>query len=330
MANSVNLDQSKTSCSISDTDPVLQELRNTRLPRITEMTEATMLNPQVTPRSEIKNCPDPIATQKLSNGDTLEIPLCIGDAKIWAVNYSADLDAIQKDLPKGLYAVRYNGENRALAQMYFVDYSEGTLGPYQEGIFTVWVSPLPNQNGGDLVFAGTSARPFPPIDSPEILNTITPPSDHNFMISRKIWVTSDPALRAGNEVWGTNKTLVDTKFTQDKSPSFEILDKEGKSIVKMDWNSLPDSTIPLPFWSNMHMGFPGKDEQNPVVGHVKTGGTIYAGSMVPSEAPVFGTETPDEWAHKIGSYDLKPTGKFIVEGYKAHLGTTTPVSELPK
>jgi hypothetical protein len=162
-----NLDQSKTSCSINDADPVLNELKNTRLPRITEMTQATALNPQETPRYEIKNCPEPIATKQLSDGYTLEYPLCVGDAKVWAVNYTADLAAVQRDLPQGLYAVNYNGENRALAQMYFLDYNEGTLGQYQEGIFTVWVSPQPGQSGGDIKFAGTGFRFVPPLSSPE-------------------------------------------------------------------------------------------------------------------------------------------------------------------
>jgi hypothetical protein len=150
------------------------------------------------------------------------------------------------------------------------------------------------------------------------------------MISRKIWVTTDRALKAGNEAWGTNKTLAQTKFTEGDSPSFEILDENGKSIVKMDWNSVPDSGIALPFWNNMYMGFPGEAENNPLVAQTKTGGKVYQGKIETSEAPVWGTETSDEWASKLQTYDLKPTGKIYVEDYKVQLGIPQFVSDLPK
>jgi hypothetical protein len=213
-------------------------------------------------RARLANCRSIESTVKLSNGRIANLPLCVADSKVWATYYLVPYDKAEKYLaPYGVYPIKMNGAF-AFMQLALIDYKISTLGPYLEVTLNFWTSRTAGTEGTTDKFMELMAN-FPG----------APVKDHG-LFALKLWVDHKKPLLAGNEIWGSNKTMAKITYTENNGGvQLQMNNRKNESILAVEWKAIPTGAIPGFFDTNSYVGLPGLGA-GPLFSQAQTWGTV--------------------------------------------------------
>jgi hypothetical protein len=214
-------------------------------------------------RSKMEHCRSVDETIVLSSGKKVNMPLCVSESSIWSAYYLVPYEvALQTLKSSGVYPVRLNGQF-ALFQFTLIDYQVGTLGPYKEIVANFWTSQNPNFEGTPEKLMELMAG-FPG----------APVKEHGLYIF-KLWVDRRKAMLAGNEIWGSNKSMSKIIYTViNGGLQLKVTDRRDREILTMNWSSAPKTKILHGYDTNFYAGYPGFGN-GPTFGQAQTWGTVY-------------------------------------------------------
>jgi hypothetical protein len=236
----------------------------------------------------------------LSTGDVVKLPFLVRNAAGVVLVGTADLKKLNGYLgPEGLQAVPVL-PNRGLILFFSMNYSDSTLGKYQELVIQVLSTsaastPLPLLHDiGDLGAATTSFLP--------LLNNATDSihKDSPFFMW-KLFVTTPLALTAGREIWGYPKSLADVNVSGTFGDSSFVVNTDGSEMVRAEKNHSDPLRIPLSI--DMRMISPKEIKQVSSRGMAKGQAEV---SLFDSKTDVFELGTSTEWGSTLTSVDYKP------------------------
>lgn len=236
----------------------------------------------------------------LSTGDVVQLPFLVRKGAGVILVGTADLQKLNNHLaPEGLQAVPVL-PHKGLVLLFNMNYSDTTLGPYQELVIQVLSTsatatkhPLLHEIR-DLGAAITSFIP--------ILNNATDSLHKNSpFFMWKLFVTTPLALAAGREIWGFPKDLADVKVAGTFGDSSFVVNTDDGEMVHAEKNH--SNSFRLPLSIDMRMISPKQFKQISSRGMAKGKAEI---SFFNRKTDSFALGSSTEWGATLADVDYKP------------------------